>query len=64
MLFVFLAIVVILVSGFISLFDVTFSQPGSDEQMAIKNLLSGEGLQFMITSVIDNLSGSSHLALF
>ncbi|RYG73728.1 AbgT family transporter [Lentibacillus lipolyticus] len=63
MLFVFLAVAVILVSGFISLFDVTFSQPGSDEQMAIKNLLSGEGLQFMITSVIDNFIGFKPLGI-
>ncbi|HLS09142.1 AbgT family transporter [Lentibacillus sp.] len=63
MLFVSLAIIVILLSWFISLFDVTFTQPGSDEQTSIKNLLSGAGLQFMVTSVIENFVGFKPLGI-
>lgn len=63
MLFVFLAILVILTSGFISLFDVTFTQPGSNEQMSIRSLLSAEGIQFMVTSVIDNFVGFAPLGI-
>ncbi|TFJ94336.1 AbgT family transporter [Lentibacillus salicampi] len=63
MLFVTLSILVILLSGFIALFDVTFTQPGSAEQITIKNLLSAEGLQFMVTSVIENFVGFTPLGI-
>ncbi|MFD1362133.1 AbgT family transporter [Lentibacillus salinarum] len=63
MLFVTLAILVVLLSGFISLFDVTFSEPGSADQISVKNLLSAEGLQFMVTSVIENFVGFAPLGI-
>ncbi|SFE22780.1 aminobenzoyl-glutamate transport protein [Lentibacillus persicus] len=63
MLFVTLAVIVVLLSGFISLFDVTFTQPGSDEQTSIKNLLSVEGVRFMVTSVIENFVGFAPLGI-
>ncbi|QKY70004.1 AbgT family transporter [Lentibacillus sp. CBA3610] len=63
MLFVFLAIMIIIMSGFISLFDVTFTQPGSDEQVSIRNLLSTEGIQFIVTSVIENFVGFAPLGI-
>ncbi|WP_010532074.1 AbgT family transporter [Lentibacillus jeotgali] len=63
MLFVLLALLVIFISGFISLFNVTFTQPGSDEQLSIKSLLSAAGLEFMVTSVIDNFVGFKPLGI-
>ncbi|WP_163970664.1 AbgT family transporter [Oceanobacillus halotolerans] len=63
MLFVVLAFIVMGLSWVISLFDITFTQPGSDEEMTIRNLLSGEGLQFMVTSVLDNFVGFKPLGI-
>jgi aminobenzoyl-glutamate transport protein len=63
MLFVVLAIIVIFLSGIISLFDVTFTLPGEEEALAIKSLISAEGLQFMLTSMIDNFIGFGPLGI-
>lgn len=54
MLFVFLAVLVIVLSGVISLFDVTFTQPGEEEEMAVKSLISDEGFQYILTSMLEN----------
>ncbi|UOR11444.1 AbgT family transporter [Halobacillus amylolyticus] len=62
-LFVYLAVGVIILSWIISLFDVTFTLPGKEEEMAIKNLISGEGLQYMLTSMLDNFVGFKPLGI-
>lgn len=54
MLFTILAVIIIILSWMISLFDVSFVQPGENEEIAIKSLASSEGLQFMLTSMIEN----------
>jgi len=63
MLFVALAGIVIILSWIISLFDVTFTLPGEDEAVAIQSLISAEGLQFMLTSMIDNFVGFGPLGI-
>ncbi|MFC2947321.1 AbgT family transporter [Virgibacillus sediminis] len=61
MLFVMLAVAVIILSAIISLFDVTFVQPGEEGEVAIRSLISGEGLEFILTSMQDNFVGFAPL---
>jgi len=63
MLFVYLAGFMILFSWVVSLFDVTVIHPGSGEELEIKSLISGEGLQFMLTTMLDNFTGFKPLGL-
>src|SRR5690625_7078035 len=51
-LFFYLAIGVIILSWFISLFDITFTQPGVEEVLAIKSLIYKEGFVFIVTSML------------
>src|SRR5699024_11182460 len=48
------AIGVIILSWFISLFDVSFTQPGDEDVLVIKSLISNEGFEFIVTSMLDN----------
>jgi aminobenzoyl-glutamate transport protein len=62
-LFVILAALIIIISFIMSLFDVTFILPGEEaEEAAIRNLLSGEGLEYILTSMLDNFVGFAPLA--
>ncbi|MEC2159567.1 AbgT family transporter [Virgibacillus halodenitrificans] len=63
MLFASLAILVILLSWIISSFDVTFMQPGEEEPVAIKSLVSAEGIQYMLTSMLENFVGFKPLGI-
>ncbi|ASN04152.1 AbgT family transporter [Virgibacillus necropolis] len=63
MLFVYLAVTVIVFSWIISLFDVTFTVPGAEEEVAIKSLLTGEGLQYILTSMLENFVGFAPLGI-
>src|SRR5690625_3587596 len=63
MLFIVLAVLIIILSWVISFFDVSFIMPGEDEEVTIKSLASAEGLQYMITSVIDNFVGFKPLGI-
>lgn len=62
-LFVGLAVLMIIVSSIFSLFDASVIHPGTGEEMPIKNLISGEGLQFILTSMLDNFTGFAPLGL-
>src|SRR5699024_9808913 len=62
-LFVFLAAFVIILSWIISFFDVTFLQPGEDEEVAVKSLVSGEGLEYILTSMLENFVGFKPLGI-
>jgi aminobenzoyl-glutamate transport protein len=53
-LFVLLALGVIVLSWFVSLFGVTVEDPESGEEVAIQSLISGEGLQYILTSMVEN----------
>ncbi len=63
MLFVYLAGFTILFSWIISQFGVTVQEPGTGEEVAIKSLVSGEGLEFILTSMLDNFTGFAPLGL-
>lgn len=63
MLFVYLAMIVILLSWMISSFNVSFIQPGVEEEVYIKNLVSAEGLEYILTSMLDNFVGFKPLGI-
>ncbi|ARI78617.1 AbgT family transporter [Halobacillus mangrovi] len=63
MLFVYLAAFTILFSWIVSLFGVTVEEPGTGEVVAIKSLVSGEGLNYILTSMLDNFTGFAPLGL-
>ncbi|MCP3027225.1 AbgT family transporter [Halobacillus sp. A5] len=63
MLFVYLAGFIILFSWVISLFGVSVEEPGTGEEIAIKSLVSGEGLEYILTSMLDNFTGFAPLGL-
>ncbi|WP_394218281.1 AbgT family transporter [Halobacillus trueperi] len=63
MLFVYLSVFTIIGSWIISLFGVTTTQPGTGEEIAIKSLVSGEGLQYILTSMLENFTGFKPLGL-
>src|SRR5699024_8060082 len=63
MLFIVLVVLIIILSWVISFFDVSFIMPGEDEEVTIKSLASAEGLQYMITSMIDNFVGFKPLGI-
>ncbi|MGP4079288.1 AbgT family transporter [Pseudalkalibacillus sp. R45] len=54
MLFVYLALGIIVLSAVISMFNVTVDHPGTGEEVAIKSLISGEGLKYILTSMLTN----------
>jgi aminobenzoyl-glutamate transport protein len=62
-LFVGLAVLMIIVSFIFSLFDASVVHPGTGEDLPIKNLISGEGLQFILTSMLENFTGFAPLGL-
>ncbi|WP_087974777.1 AbgT family transporter [Oceanobacillus rekensis] len=63
MLFIVLAIIIIFVSWIISFFNVSFTQPGEEKEIFIQSLVSAEGLQYMLTSMIDNFVGFGPLGI-
>lgn len=63
MLFVSLALLVIAFSAIVSAFDVSFTQPGEKEETAIKSLLSVDGIQYILTSMVDNFIGFKPLGI-
>lgn len=62
-LFVGLAIAMIVISWIFSLFNASVIHPGNGELLEIKNLISGEGLQFILTSMLSNFTGFAPLGL-
>ncbi|CAM4271852.1 AbgT family transporter [Lacicoccus alkaliphilus] len=62
-LFVMLAALIIVLSFIFNLAGTTVIHPGTGEELAIRNLLSGEGLQFMLTSMLENFTGFAPLGL-
>ncbi|SDY08822.1 aminobenzoyl-glutamate transport protein [Evansella caseinilytica] len=63
MIFVYLAAIVILLSWVISFFDVAVVHPGTGEEVAIQNMLSVEGLDYMLSSMLTNFTGFQPLGL-
>ncbi|QZT34132.1 AbgT family transporter [Caldalkalibacillus thermarum TA2.A1] len=62
-LFVYLALLVMVVSAVVSAFGVTVVHPGTQEEVAIKSLISTEGLRYIIDSMLDNFTGFRPLGL-
>lgn len=62
-LFAGLAVLMIILSWIFSLFDASVVHPGSGEEVPIKSLLSGEGLEFILTSMLENFTGFAPLGL-
>jgi aminobenzoyl-glutamate transport protein len=62
-LFVGLAVLMIITSWIFSLFDASVVHPGKGEVMPIKSLISAEGLQFMLSSMLSNFTGFAPLGL-
>ncbi|WP_411953972.1 AbgT family transporter [Alkalibacillus sp. S2W] len=61
--FVYLAIFVMLLSLVFNLVGATVEHPGSGEVLEIKSLISGEGLQYILGSMLDNFTGFAPLGL-
>lgn len=62
-LFVGLAGAMIVISWIFSLFNASVIHPGNGEALAVKSLISGEGLQFILTSMLTNFTGFAPLGL-
>ena len=62
-LFVGLAVLMIITSWIFSLFDASVVHPGKGEVMPIKSLISAEGLQFILESMLNNFTGFAPLGL-
>lgn len=62
-LFVILAIFMIFLSYIFSVAGASVIHPGTGEELPIQNLLSGEGLQFILTSMLENFTGFAPLGL-
>ncbi len=60
-LFFLFAVFVIILSGIASLFDLSVTHPGTGEIVAPVNLMSTEGLHFILTSMVDNFTGFAPL---
>ncbi|MDQ0160491.1 AbgT family transporter [Alkalibacillus salilacus] len=61
--FIYLAVFVMLLSLVFSLVGATVEHPGSGEVLEIKSLISGEGLQYILGSMLDNFTGFAPLGL-
>src|SRR5690625_6980579 len=62
-LFIGLAVLMIFVSYIFSVAGASVIHPGTGEELPIQNLLSGEGLQFILTSMLENFTGFAPLGL-
>lgn len=60
-LFAAFAAFVVLLSGFLSLFDLTVTHPGTGKSIAVVNLMSVEGLHLILTKMITNFTGFAPL---
>lgn len=63
MLFLYLTIIVMLASWFMSSQGLSVVHPGKGEVLPIKNLISAEGVEYMLTSLLKNFTGFAPLGL-
>jgi len=56
LIFVYLALFVVVLSWFVSLFGTTVEDPSSGERVAIESLLSRDGIEYMLTSAVTNFA--------
>ncbi|HLR52347.1 MAG TPA: AbgT family transporter [Candidatus Avamphibacillus sp.] len=63
-LFALLALLVVILSGVISAFNISVEHPGEPGEMVeVKNLFSGEGINYILTSMTDNFIGFAPLGV-
>ncbi|OBX34673.1 p-aminobenzoyl-glutamate transport protein [Halomonas elongata] len=62
-LFVILAGVVIIASSILAFFGIAATNPKTDAEVVVKSLLSSEGIEFMLTSVVSNFVNFPPLGL-
>ena len=62
-LFIILSIIVALSSTLLSIFDITAISPKSNEIVEVRNLISGDGLAFALTSMVENFVNFPPLGL-
>lgn len=62
-LFVVLTLLVIVASAIFKAFGATVVHPGTGEELPVKSLASGEGLQYILSSMLDNFTGFAPLGL-
>lgn len=55
------AALIVLLSGFLSLFNLTVTHPGTGKSVSVVNLLSTEGLHRILTGLITNFTGFAPL---
>ncbi len=60
-LFAILAGFIIVMSGFVGLFSISVTLPGSDTEVHVRSLLSLEGLHYIMTSMVNNFTGFAPL---
>lgn len=63
LLFVILAVLMIILSWIFSSFGASVVHPGTGEDLPIKNLVSAEGLEYILTSMLGNFTGFAPLGL-
>ncbi|TVT29247.1 AbgT family transporter [Salinicoccus cyprini] len=61
--FVILAAIVMVISMIFSFVGATVEHPGTGEMLEIRNLISFEGLAYMLSSMLDNFTGFAPLGL-
>lgn len=62
-LFLYLAIFVMILSFVFSFFNATVKPPGTDKVLEVKNLFSGEGIEYILTNLVTNFTGFAPLGL-
>lgn len=62
-LFILLAALVMVVSFVFNLFGASVIHPGTGEELPVRSLISGDGVEFMLTSMLDNFTGFAPLGL-
>ena len=62
-LFIYLALFVMVLSWIVYSMGVTVVHPGTGEELPIKSLISGEGLQYILGSMLTNFTGFAPLGL-
>ena len=63
MLFVWLCVLLPLLSALLAVLDVEAVHPGRDETVAVRSLLSADGLRYMLTDLVENFTGFAPLGV-
>lgn len=63
MLFIYLAVFLMVVSAILHAFDLTVLDPGTNETVAVRSLLSQEGFLYILSSMLSNFTGFAPFGL-